>query len=225
MTRTGPTTQLDRPALARPAVPGPRATALTLVGSMVAMSLGEQVIGTLDQAEDVAAITAGSDRLAVGGLLLLLAAVLLGFAAAGLGRIVWPSIVGRIGWFLLMIAVPCGGAFAVFHLLLLETGAAGLDPVAMEQFIVERFKGPGTWGAPVGFFAIGGLTSLLLVLVALARLHIVSVAAPVLLLVGILMEATLGDGMSEIAGHWVVAAAMTVAAPGLWRLATDPARS
>lgn len=203
------------------AQPGRRGIALALPGSMIAIAVAESLIGDLDQATDVAAISAGGTPLAAGGLLLLLAAVLLGFAAAGLGPLVRRSRTGRIGWFLLMVAIPCGGAFAMFHLALVETGAAGLDPAAMDEFIGERFHGPGPWGAPVAYFAIVGLTSVLLVLVALVRRGIVSAAAPAVFLVGMLMEAFLGDGRSELAAHWVMVVGALVAGVGLWRRAAQ----
>lgn len=227
MTRTQSPQDLARPTVTQHPVPGPRVTAVTLTVAMVALTVAEQLIDDLDEADDIALITAGGDGLAAGGLILLVSAILLGFAAAGLGRIVWPTVTGRIGWVLLMVAVPCAGAFAMFHLLLLETGAAGLDPAAMQQFVTERFHGPGPWGVPVGLFALAGPLALLLVLVALARLRMSSSAAPLLFLVGALLDQVPGDGSIELVGLWVMALAVAVAAVGLWRStvtrATDPA--
>lgn len=214
-TRTSPTLAPPRPA--GPPVPGRRVTAVSLAGAGIALAAGEQLVGNLDQADDVALIAAGSERLAAGGLTQLLAAVLLCFAAAGLGHIVWPSITGRIGWVLLMVTVPCAGAFALFHLILLETGAPGLDPVAMQQFIIERFQGPGPWGIPVGLFALIGPLALLLVLIALVRVRTAPLAAPAVLLVGAVLDQVPGDGALELVGLWLVALALVLAAVGLWR--------
>lgn len=217
MTDTQTSSVLAPPTSATPHVPGRRLTAVTLAGAGIALATGEQLVGDLDQADDVALIAAGGDRLAAGGLTQLLAAVLLCFAAAGLGRIVWPSITGRIGWALLMIAVPCAGAFAAFHLILLETGAPGLDPVAMQQFIVERFQGPGPWGIPIGLFTLLGPLALLLVLIALVRVRTATVAAPAVFLLGAVLDQLPGDGALELAALWLVALGLVLAAVGLWR--------
>jgi len=209
MTDTQTSPALAPPTSATPSVPGRRLTAATLAGAGIALAVGEQLVGDLDQADDVALIAAGSDRLAAG--------ILLCFAAAGLGRLVWPSITGRIGWVLLMVAVPCAGAFAAFHLILLETGAPGLDQAAMQQFVVERFQGPGPWGIPIGLFALLGPLALLLVLIALVRLRTATVAAPAALLVGFVLDQVPGDGALELVALWLVALGLVLAAVGLWR--------
>ncbi len=198
--------------------PGLRIAAVAFFGNALCVALAEAIIGPLDQTDDFAAMAAAPGRLEAGGLLHLLGAVLLGLAVAGLAHVVWASVTGRVATVLLAIAVPCGGAFAMFHLVLVETVADGLDPVAMEQFVVERTTGPGAWGAPVAYYAIIGFIASMLFLIALVRVGVVSWIAPVLVLVAILTESMLGDGLTEIAAHWIDVLAWVIAAVGIWRL-------
>lgn len=202
--------------------PGLRTAGLAILGHALCVAAAEAVIGPLDQTNNFAAMAAEPGRLEAGGLLHLLGAVLLGVAVAGLAPAVWGSVTGRVSTVLLAIAVPCGGAFAMFHLVLVETVADGLDPVAMEEFVMERATGPGAWGAPVAYYAIIGFVASMLLLVALARVGVVSWIAPVIVLVAILMESLLGDGLTEIAAHWIDVVAWIVAAVGIWRLGGRP---
>ncbi|NLG20910.1 MAG: hypothetical protein GX555_05680, partial [Actinomycetales bacterium] len=66
MTDTQTSPALAPPTSATPSVPGRRLTAATLAGAGIALAVGEQLVGDLDQADDVALIAAGSDRLAAG---------------------------------------------------------------------------------------------------------------------------------------------------------------
>lgn len=199
--------------------PGLRTAAIALLGNSLCIAVAEAVIGPLDQTDNYADMAAAPGRLEAGGLLHLLGAVLLGIAVAGLARVVWGSVTGRVATVLLAVAVPCGGAFAMFHLVLVETVADGLDPVAMEEFVVERATGPGAWGMPVLYYALVGFVASMLLLVALARVGVVSWIAPSIVLVAILMESLLGDGMTEIAAHWLDVVAWVIAAVGIWRIA------
>lgn len=207
----------DPAATPRPR-PGLRVAAVALLGHALCIAAAEAVIGPLDQVDNYDAMAAAPGRLEAGGLLHLVGAVLLGIAVAGLARVVWASMTGRVAAVLLAIAVPAGGAFAMFHLALVETVADGLDPVAMEQFVSERATGPGAWGAPVAYYALVGFVASLLFLVALVRVGVVSWIAPAIVLVAILMESLLGDGTTEIAAHWIDVGAWVIAAVGIWRL-------
>lgn len=198
--------------------PGLRVAGLAMLGNALCIATAETVIGPLDQTDNFAAMAEAPGRLETGGFLHLLGAILLGVAVAGLARAVWPTVMGKVSIVLLAIAVPCGGAFAMFHLVLVETVAEGLDPVAMEEFVVERATGPGAWGAPVAYYALVGFVATLLLLVALVRVGIASWIAPLLVLAAILMELLLGDGVTEIAAHWIDALAWAVAAVGVWRV-------
>ena len=211
-------TPFDPAASYRPR-PGLRTAAIALLGNSLCIAVAETIIGPLDQTDNYAGMAASPGRLEAGGLLHLLCAVLLGVAVAGLARVVWASVTGRVATVLLAVAVPCGGAFAMFHLVLVETVAEGLDPVAMEEFVVERATGPGAWGMPVAYYALVGFVASMLLLVALARVGVVTWIAPGIVLVAILMELSLGDGMTEIAAHWLDVAAWVIAAVGIWRIA------
>lgn len=206
------------PAASHRPRPGLRTAGIAILGHALCVAVAEAVIGPLDQTDNFAAMAAEPGRLEAGGLLHLLGAVLLGIAVAGLAPAVWRSVTGRVATVLLAIAVPCGGAFAMFHLVLVEAVADGLDPVAMEEFVMERATGPGAWGAPVAYYAVVGFVASLLLLVALVRVGVVSWIAPVIVLVAILMEGLLGDGLTEIAAHGIDVVAWVVAAVGIWRL-------
>jgi hypothetical protein len=135
------------------------------------------------------------------------------------------SVAGRIGWALLVPAVPCAGAFAMFHLILVETGASGLNQTAMEEFVMERFQGPGLWAVPVTYFVFLGMLSLLLVLIALVRRGVTSPWAPALFAAGIVGDNVVTGGGAEIASVCLMALGAAVAAYGLWRVGREtPAR-
>lgn len=208
-----------RPGEGAGQVPSLRVTALALVGSWLCVAVAESVFGDLDETTSIAAIAEGSGRLTAGGLIALGAAALLGLALAGLGPIMRGSVAGRIGWALLVPAVPCSGAFAMFHLILVETGASGLNQTAMEEFVVERFQGPGLWAVPVTYYVFLGMLSLLLVLIALVRRGVTSPLAPVLFAVGIVGDNVVTGGVPEIASVCLMALGAAVAAYGLWRVA------
>lgn len=221
--RNASPTTLDSPrtdaALDAPPVPGVRTAGASLVAFLACVAVGETVLGDLDQTDNFAAMTAEPWRLTTGGLILLAGAMLLGVAVAGLARLVWPTVLGKVATVLLAIAVPCGGAFAMFHLALAETVAEGLDPAAMEQFVLQRTSGPGAWGLPVLIFAVGGFLALVLLLTALARQQLVSWRAPSLLVVALVAD-NVGDGAIELAALWLAVVAGLVAAVGLWRATT-----
>lgn len=206
-----------------PPRPGLRTSALALLGHGLCVALAETMLGDLDQTDDFAAMVAAPERLVAGGMIHLLGAVFLGVAVAGLALVMWPSVVGKVAAVALALAVPCGGAFAMFHLVLAETTAAGLDPVAMEQFVVERTTASGAWGAPVAFYALVGFTASVLLLVALARVRATSWLPAGLMLVALLTEMLVPSGTAEIAAHWLGVVAWGLAALAIWRVAAGRA--
>ncbi|MFI7627367.1 hypothetical protein [Microbispora rosea] len=215
-----------RPGEGTGQVPSLRVTALALVGSWLCVAVAESVFGDLDETTSIAAIAEGGGRLTAGGLIALGAAALLGLALAGLGPIMRGSVAGRIGWALLVPAVPCSGAFAMFHLILVETGASGLNQTAMEQFVVERSQGPGLWAVPVTYYVFLGFLSMLLVLIALVRRGVTSVLAPVLFAAGFVGDNVVTGGVGEIACVCLMTVGAAVASYGLWRVSRQaPART
>lgn len=206
------------PVVARP---GLRTAALMLVGHGLCVAVAETILGDLDQTDDFAAISAAPHLLVLAGTVHLLGAAFLGVAIAGLARVVWPALVGKIATVLLALAIPCGGAFAMFHLVLAETTAAGLDPVAMEQFVLERTAASGAWGAPVAFYALAGFSASVLLLVALARVRVTTWVPAALMLGALLAEMLIPSGLAEIAAHWLGALAWVLAALSVWRVAAS----
>jgi hypothetical protein len=195
-----------------------RTAAVGYAGALACMAGAETVVGDLDRLDDIEAISAGAGRLVANGLIHLAGGVLLVVAVVGLAELVRGSILGRIGWWVLVIAAPCAGAFAMLHLLAVETAAPGLDGAAMGEFLVERLgQGAGAWAVPVAVFALLAPLGHVLLTTALARRHVVSWAAPALILLGAVGHAVLGTDTTEIASLLTMAAGGLVAGWSLWR--------
>ncbi len=201
-------------------------TALAMAGSGLCVASAETVIGSLDQLDSVATISAGYARLATGGLLHLLAAVLLAFALVGLAPLVWRSVVGRVGWLVALVGVPCAGGFAMLHLLALEVAAPTLDAAAMDQFLLQRLgAGGGPWLVPLLWTALLMPVAHLLLVFGLARRKVAPWAAPVLLVVGALVHQVVPGEFVEVMSHWVIASGLVVAAAGVWLRQPRPRES
>jgi hypothetical protein len=194
-----------------------RTAAVGYAGALACMAAAETVVGDLDRLDDVEAISAGAGRLVANGLIHLAGGVLLVVAVVGLVELVRGSVMGRIGWWVLAVSAPCAGAFAMLHLLAVETAAPALDGAAMEQFLVERLgQGAGAWAVPIAVFALLAPLGHVLLTAALARRHVVSWAAPALVLLGAVGHAVLGTGTTEIASLLTMAAGGLVAGWNLW---------
>jgi hypothetical protein len=194
-----------------------RTAAVGYAGALACLAGAEAVVGDLDRLDDVGAISAGAGRLVVNGLVHLAGGVLLVLAVVGLVELVRGSVMGRIGWWVLAVSAPCGGAFAMLHLLAVETAAPGLDGAAMEQFLVERLgQGAGAWAVPIAVYALLAPLGHVLLTTALARRRVISWAAPTLVLLGAVGHAVLGTGTTEIASLMVMAAGGLVAGWNLW---------
>jgi len=195
-----------------------RTTALAYAGSLGCLATAETVVGDLDQLDSVTAIADGSSRLVVMGLIHLVGGFLLAVALVGLAQLVRGSVLGGLGWWVLAFTVPCVGAFAMLHLLAVETAAEGMDAAAMGEFLTERLgQGAGAWAVPVAVFALLAPVAHVLLTVALARRGVIAWAAPVLVLLGMVGHAVIGSGTSEIVSLWVLAAGAAVAGYGMWR--------
>ncbi len=196
-----------------------RVVALAYAGWGLCVSLGETIIGGLDALDDVSAMSDHGGRIAATGLLHLAGAMLLAVALVGIGALVRGSALGRIGWVLMLVAVPCAGAFAMLHMIALEAAAPGLDEAAMEQFLVERLgAGAGVWVVPIFIAALVAPFAQGLLLIGLARCRVASWAAPGLVLLGAVLHAVLPGEAGEVASHWIMAAGVVLAAYGIWRL-------
>jgi hypothetical protein len=213
---------------ARAAVPGgsvlpagARATAVVLGLSWVPLALGETLLGDLDALPDVATVAGGSGRIATAGLLHIVSAVLLGYAAVGLLARLRGHVLGRIPATLLLVVAPCLGAFGMLHLLALETTATGLDPAAMDAFLDRLSAAPGWWSIPVAVVALLGLPLLALTCLALARTGAVRWWGPVLVAAAAVGHFAGVSGVTEVASHWTAAAGLALVAIDLIR---EPAR-
>ncbi len=114
------------------------------------------------------------------------------------------------------------GAFGMLHLLAAETAASGLDSEAMQTFLVERHGGFGFWAVPLVFVALLGPWSVALLLAGLARRGAVSWAAIAVLVVGALVHLFWASELVEVISHWVMAAALVLAAAGLAKTEIRP---
>jgi hypothetical protein len=205
--------QLFQPTPVRPQVPV--GLAICFGGTWVAFALGETVIGELDALESAAALAADSGRVATAGLLHILAGVLLTLGLMGLWDQVRAKAVARIGALLCAALAPCLGAFGMLHLLALE----------MDDIALERLQGFGVWGVPVIVVALLGPFMLTVLLAGLARLGHIPWWAVALtgggallhLFGGALLDSFLGNGVSEIVSHWLIAGGMVTASVSLAR--------
>lgn len=191
--------------------------AVALAAVWVVMASAELVLGPLDALDNVEAMADGSARIATGGLLHLLAAVILTIVVVGVPSLLWRSVLGRIGWWLTLIAVPCLGAFGMLHLLALETAAEGLDGTAMEQFLVQQLgEGGGLWSVPVLITAMVLPFALVLLLVGLARSSSITWIAPALFAVGAIVHLLVPGEVVEVASHGIMAAGTVTAGISMW---------
>lgn len=207
----------------RTKVPAHGLAAVGLTGFWVAVAAAETLLGDgQDALDDVAMISRSSSLITGAGLLHWLAGVLLVVALAGLAPLLWSSRVARVGWWLSLTMTSSLGAFAMLHLLALETAAPGLDPVAMNEFLVDRLgAGAGPWIGPMLFVGLLGPVSVLVLLCGVVRVGLGSWLAPALFGAGAVVHAAVPGELVETGSHWLMAAGTTVAAHGIWRARRD----
>lgn len=205
-----------------------RLGALSLGAVWLVVALAETLKGDLGTLEDVRAIASGTDRLTAAGLLHLVAGICLTYALVGLAPLVWGRYRlprarwSRWAWWAGTLAVPCFGAYAMLHLLAIEAAAPGLDGTAMQQFLVERLGGGGTWNIPVAVIAIIMPFIMLAFVFGLARADAVSWWSPFLVAFGAIVHAFSWASWVDITSHWFIAVGGLIAAVGLWRATTAP---
>lgn len=193
--------------------------AVGLTGFWLAVAAAETMLGDgQDALDDVVMISRSSSLITGAGLLHWLAGVLLVVALAGLAPLVWPSRVGRTGWWLSLTMTTSLGAFAMLHLLAVETAAPGLDPVGMNEFLVDRLgAGAGPWVGPMLLVGLVGPVSVLVLLCGVVRVGLSSWLAPALFGAGAVVHMTVPGEVVETGSHWLMAAGTIVAAHGIWR--------
>jgi len=196
------------------------AALLGLGGSWIAVAVAETLMSNgVDALDDVAMIAAHRGTLATAGLLHVLGGVLLGLGLTGVAAAAWSSRWSRAGWTLAATGVPCLGAIGMLHLLAVETAAAGLDTVAMNDFLVQRLGGAGgAWALPVGIAALLLPLAVVLLLTGLARAgHLGWVPMGVFTL-GMLLHLVLASNeLAEVSSHWLMATGLLLTAVTLWR--------
>lgn len=195
-----------------------RTMAVLGLGSFwIALAAAETILGSLDALDNVSDLAAGQGRVVTAGLLHVLSGVLLLLGLCGVAPLAWRSRLSRTGW--LMTAVMAGtlGAFGMLHLLAAETAARGLDPVAMQAFLVERLGGFGAWSVPLVFLVLLGPWGVALLLAGLARRGAVPWAAFGTVVLGALVHLLWASELGEVISHWVMAAGVVLAATALAR--------
>ena len=181
--------------------------------SWVAVAAAETLLtGGLDALDDVTMIGEHAGTITTAGLLHLLGAVLLGLGLAGSAALAWASRWSQVGWTLTMVGVPCLGAFAMLHLLAVETAASGLDGEAMNQFLIEQLSsGVGGWAVPVGIFALVTPLAVVLLLVGLARSRSLNWWPAGVTAAGMILHLIGDTELLEALSHWMIAAGLLLA--------------
>lgn len=197
--------------------------AIGLTGFWLAVAAAETLLGDgQDALDDVAMISRSSSLITGAGLLHWLAGVLLVVALVGLAPLVWPSRVGRAGWWLSLTMTTSLGAFAMLHLLAVETAAPGLDPVGMNEFLVDRLgAGAGPWIGPMLLVGLLGPVSVLVLLCGVVRVGLSSWLAPALFGAGAVVHMAVPGEVVETGSHWLMAAGTIVAGHRTWRARRD----
>lgn len=203
----------------KPGFPARGLAAVGLSGAWIAVAAAETLLRNgQDALNDVAMIGENHSLIAAAGMLHWAAGMLLIVALAGTAPLVWASRIGRVGWTLTVTLAAGLGAFAMVHLVALETAAAGLDGAAMNTFLIQRLgEGTGPWLIPVLFVGLVGPWSVALLLVGLVRVHLVHWASPALFAGGAAMHMLLTGEFFETASHWVMVAGVVLAAHGILR--------
>lgn len=209
--------QEERSAI-RTAMPAHGLAAVGLAGFWLVIASAETLLGDgQDALDDVGMIADNSGLISGAGLLHWLAGVLLVVALAGLAPLVWSSRLARIGWWLTVTMTTSLGAFAMVHLLAVQTAAPGLDPVAMNEFLVDRLgSGAGPWIGPMLFVGILGPVSVMILLSGVARAGLASWISPALFAAGGIIHAVLPGELVEAGSHWLMASGPVLAAHGVW---------
>ncbi|WP_157962436.1 hypothetical protein [Homoserinimonas sp. OAct 916] len=193
--------------------------AVGLGGAWIAVAVAETLlIGGQDALNDVGMIGENYLVITIAGMLHWAAALSLTVGLVGVAPLIWASRIGRIGWSLTTALAAGLSAFAMVHLLALETAAAGLDGPAMNQFLVERLgDGTGPWVIPIFFVALVGPWSFALLLFGLVRVRRVHWISPVVFVIGALIHLLFAAEILESLSVWVMAAGGMIAAYGILR--------
>lgn len=203
----------------RAAFPAARLAAAGIGATWVAAATAETLLGNgQDNFNDVGMLSDNYALITAAGLLHWAGGIFLLVGLAGLAPLLWA---GRLGRAALLLTAPLAvglGAFAMLHLVVLETAAEGLNGPAMNQFLIQRLgEGNGPWIIPIIFVAVLGPWSFLLLLTAMVRAHLTHWAAPALFAAGALLHMLVHGEIIETVSLWVMAAGALIAAVGILR--------
>lgn len=197
------------------------ATAVGLMVGWLPFAIGEALYGNLDAMDDLSAIAANSTRFGLAAALEFVTALAMIPAVIGMMRLLARRrpVLGALGGVISLAGVVALGAFVELHLLALEMSAPGLDRTAMTEFAATRLSGFGPFAVPVLLVLLMPL-GLLLLAVGLKRAKVVSLWAPLLVGVHILIHFGVETELGEAGSHFVLAAALALIG---WRVHRMPA--
>jgi hypothetical protein len=184
--------------------------AIGLMTAWLLFATGELLYGELDAMTDPTAIADASGRFGAGALLQLAAAVMFAVAVVsliGLTRDRTPRL-SHAGGFLALLGVVGLGAWAQFHLVVLELTTADLDTAVVNDFLNGSLQDFGLWGVPIMFVLLPLPIGLILLTVGTARAGISSRWVPYAIGFYLLFHLALpgGGDWSQVASHFLLAA-------------------
>jgi hypothetical protein len=199
--------------------------AIGLMTAWLLFATGELLYGELDAMTEPAAIAAASGRFGAGALLQLAAAVMLAIAVVtliGLTRDRTPRL-SHAGGFLALLGVVGVGAWAQFHLVVLELSTAGLDTAVVSEFLNGSLQDFGLWGIPIMFVLLPLPIGLILLTIATSRTGISSRWVPYAIGFYLLFHLALPGGgeWSQVASHYLLAATLAWVGVDVLRYADD----
>lgn len=196
---------------------------VTVAGLMVGwlpFAVGEALYGNLDAMDDLSAIAANSTRFGFAATLEFITALAMIPAIIGMMYLLARRrpVLGAVGGVISLAGVVALGAFVELHLLALEMSAPGLDQAAMTEFIATRLDGFGAFAVPLLLVLVMPL-GLLLLAIGLKRAKLVTLWAPILVGVHILIHFGVETELGEAGSHFVLAAALALIG---WRVHRMP---
>lgn len=202
----------------------PGLKSITAAGLMIGwlpFAIGEALYGSLDAMDDLSAIAANSTRFGLAATLQFITALAMIPAVIGMMRLVARRrpVLGAVGGAVSLAGVIALGAFVELHLLALEMSAPGLDRAAMTEFVATRLDGFGPFAVPILLVLLMPL-GLLLLAIGLNRAKLVTLWAPLLVGVHILIHFGVETELGEAGSHLVLAVALALVG---WRVHRMPA--
>lgn len=196
-------------------------TAVSLMVGWLPFAIGEALYGSLDAMDDLSAIAANSTRFGLAAALEFVTALAMIPAVVGMMYLLARRrpMLGAVGGVISLAGVVALGAFVELHLLALEMSAPDLDRAAMTEFAATRLDGFGPFAVPILLVLLMPL-GLLLLAIGLKRDNLVTLWAPLLIGVHILIHFGVETELGEAGSHFVLAVALALIG---WRVHRMPA--